>query len=301
MEYGVKAAAAGMGLSSTLSGRNPPAYQADAMKSYGQDIQSGPSLIGAAADYFPYTGYIRSFGEYANAAQSVNPLEQMARYTITGDRGSGIDLHRMIEKAAREQGGIPPGSLSPNGGTMPARPYQFPQGYSFPPTTVRPNNTLGGVTSSPFADTLARVAGGAPATGSRDLGADTYGIYTRFGRDAQPNLALDPKTLSSYYTDNPAVPGHVSPPGMAFGQYVLAHEYGHYFEDQAVRGKIPMNAAPWNTMINQQPDEEAYADNFAQAIQNLRTNTPAQNPAVGSIMGILRQRPPFNAGGGFQQ
>jgi hypothetical protein len=76
--------------------------------------------------------------EYAAAMQGANPLEQAARYTVTGDRGSRVDAQRLIEEMARsEHGGtIDPGSLSPNGGLMQGRPghqgdYVYPHGAGY--------------------------------------------------------------------------------------------------------------------------------------------------------------------------
>lgn len=89
-------------------------------------------------EFFPYRGYVRSLEEYANAAQGINPLEQAARYTVTGDRGSRVDIERMLEDYARRNmpgGHIPQGQLSPNGGLMPGQQPVQPQNYG-PPRQV---------------------------------------------------------------------------------------------------------------------------------------------------------------------
>lgn len=80
-----------------------------------------------AADIFPYSGYVRSAAELSSAMQGINPLEQAARYSVVGDRGSRVDMRRMLEQLAQQQDsaraaqlgdpGFPEGSLSPNGGT----------------------------------------------------------------------------------------------------------------------------------------------------------------------------------------
>lgn len=98
-------------------------------------------FISTASEFLPWTGYIRSAQEYSNALHGPNPLEQMARYTITGDRGSAIDFRRMVDEMTRREGHVPEGALSPNGGHMPGRPasgYSHPEGYAYPQVTPNP-------------------------------------------------------------------------------------------------------------------------------------------------------------------
>jgi hypothetical protein len=145
LEMGSRAVAAAGGLAARSSGRPASPFESEALKEYGQSV-SGGSIVPPIAQFFPYAGYINTVAEYAAAAQGPNPTEQALRYTITGDRGSRIDVQRMIEDMARRQGtAIPQGSLSPNGGLMPpndVRPYDpshrpdnlfhNPSGFQFP-------------------------------------------------------------------------------------------------------------------------------------------------------------------------
>jgi hypothetical protein len=123
-----------MGLANRAQGVSVNQTEQAAMK----DEFGGPhGMLPSPTDFFPYAGYVRSAGEYGSAMQGTNPLEQIARYTVTGDRGSRVDAQRLIEEMARsEHGGtIDPGSLSHNGGLMPGRgDYSFPQraGYNIP-------------------------------------------------------------------------------------------------------------------------------------------------------------------------
>lgn len=81
----------------------------------------------------PYSGYVKSVNELFNAQQGTNAFEQTSRYIVTGDRGSSIDTHRIMEqlsrsqdstRAARPQGqdrqAFPRSGLSPNGGLQPS-------------------------------------------------------------------------------------------------------------------------------------------------------------------------------------
>lgn len=89
--------------------RRPSPFQEEAMKAV-----AGQSLLPNPMTFFPYSGYLKSAAEYSAAAQGTNPLEQAARYTITGDKGSRVDmmrqsqdrvaeLTRLIEERARQQ------------------------------------------------------------------------------------------------------------------------------------------------------------------------------------------------------
>lgn len=127
LEKAQRALASAQGLASRAQGYQPSQMERGAIE----------DLIGSQggfSDFFPYTGYVRSASEYSAAAQGINPLEQAARYTVTGDRGSRIDIERMIEEYyLRREGHIPQGALSPNGGLMPGQgDASFPQGYNFP-------------------------------------------------------------------------------------------------------------------------------------------------------------------------
>lgn len=114
--------------------------QAAAMK----DMANGPDM----RDFFPYIGYVRSGAEYMGAAQGINPIEQSLRYTVTGDRGSGIDIERLINGYTGQQPQPPAGlgSQSPNGGLMPGNggngnPYNMPrQQYQFPQGNPHPGS-----------------------------------------------------------------------------------------------------------------------------------------------------------------
>lgn len=130
LEMGARAVGAASGLVNVSQGRPASEFEMAAMKEEGTT-----PFIATAAEFFPYTGYIRSGQEYANALRGTNPLEQAARYTITGDRGSAVDSRRMIEEMTRREGRMPEGTLSPNGGLMPGRPgsgYGYPSSYDYP-------------------------------------------------------------------------------------------------------------------------------------------------------------------------
>jgi len=62
------------------------------------DIFRSNPVTGVLNAINPFSGYIRSINEYQAAGQGINPLEQSARYTITGDRGSRIDLQRQEQR-----------------------------------------------------------------------------------------------------------------------------------------------------------------------------------------------------------
>ena len=53
------------------------------------DFQTGHPFLQLGADMFPYTGYFRTAAELARAQQGPYPLEQSARFLVTGDRGTG--------------------------------------------------------------------------------------------------------------------------------------------------------------------------------------------------------------------
>lgn len=65
-------------------GYTPSQSQAGAI----QDLTTGNPILGAAADVFPYTGYLRTATELSRASQSAVPVEQAARFLVTGDRGT---------------------------------------------------------------------------------------------------------------------------------------------------------------------------------------------------------------------
>jgi hypothetical protein len=135
LEKGARAAEAAFGLANRAQGLPvSPTQQSAAQEEFGGQY----GFLPTPRDFFPYAGYIRSGAEYAAAMQGANPLEQAARYTVTGDRGSRVDAQRLIEEMARsEHGGmIDPGSLSHNGGLMQGRPghqgdYGFPHGAGY--------------------------------------------------------------------------------------------------------------------------------------------------------------------------
>lgn len=137
LEKGATAISALSGASNAAYGIRPSETEVSAMQQ-----ETRGSLLPNPAEFFPYTGYIRSAAEYGAALQGTNPVEQALRYTITGDRGSSIDIARQIEELGRQQGHIPEGALSPNGGLMPGHTmhdYQMPrQGYEFPHGTTHP-------------------------------------------------------------------------------------------------------------------------------------------------------------------
>lgn len=127
-------ATAATGTINLMQGRQPSDFEGAAIQ---EEAQALRSPMAPFYDFFPYAGYIRSAGEYSSALQGINPVEQIARYSVTGDRGSRIDIQRMIEDMARRQGNVPVGTLSPNGGLMPGRTseiggYRVPQGYRIP-------------------------------------------------------------------------------------------------------------------------------------------------------------------------
>lgn len=137
LQAGATAVAGLSGIMARANDRRPSPLEQGALEQIAGDA---PGM--GMADYFPYTGYVRSAAEYMSAYEGINPLEQAARYTVTGDRGSRIDVERMIEDYARrrEPGGhIPQGSLSPNGGLMPGQGAPaFPQGFRYPTQPPRP-------------------------------------------------------------------------------------------------------------------------------------------------------------------
>ena len=65
-------------------GRTPSLSQAGAL----QQIQSGSPGLQALTNVFPYTGYLRTGTELYRASQGTTPVQQAARYLVTGDRGS---------------------------------------------------------------------------------------------------------------------------------------------------------------------------------------------------------------------
>jgi hypothetical protein len=143
LEMAARGVAALGGAVNQSQGRPASEFERAALKE-----EVGTPLIGTALEFLPWTGYIRSGQEYSNAMHGTNPLEQIARYTITGDRGSRIDVQRQIEEMVRREGHVPEGTLSPNGGLMPGRPgsgYGMPHGgYAYPGTeqVAQPQNTL---------------------------------------------------------------------------------------------------------------------------------------------------------------
>jgi hypothetical protein len=136
LEKGATAISALSGASNAAYGIRPSETEVSAMQQ-----ETRGSLLPNPAEFFPYTGYVRSGAEYGAAMQGTNSAEQALRYTITGDRGSSIDIARQIEELGRQQGHIPEGTLSPNGGLMPGhmQDYRMPrQGYQFPHGTTHP-------------------------------------------------------------------------------------------------------------------------------------------------------------------
>lgn len=132
LEMGARGVAAVGGLAARASGRPVSEFEQAAIK---EEVTGG--VLPSLANFLPYTGYIRTGAEYAGALEGINPAEQIARYTITGDRGSRIDTNRMLEELARKHGQMAPGSLSPNGGSRsdafgPGN-FSYPkQGYHYP-------------------------------------------------------------------------------------------------------------------------------------------------------------------------
>lgn len=122
LERAARTIEAAIGAQSAMDDRGMSPTQTEAVK---ETVAGG--LMPRVSDFFPYTGYIGSAAELSNAMQGTNPLEQSARYLMTGDRGSGIDFQREMEARvkfeiqqgeANKLGPHPEGSLSPNGGTM---------------------------------------------------------------------------------------------------------------------------------------------------------------------------------------
>lgn len=134
LEHAARGLEAVQGLGNLVQGYGSNETQTAAMAEEFGGRGGGPPL---ASEFLPWTGYVRSAAELHAAMQGTNPVEQIARYMITGDHGSRVDMQRMIEEAAARHG-MAPGSLSPNGGLMPHRPgeaggYGTPQaGYGFP-------------------------------------------------------------------------------------------------------------------------------------------------------------------------
>jgi hypothetical protein len=128
LEYGAQVLAAIGGAVALSDDRKPSPFQSEALRTtIGGGIAPNPLTL------FPYRGYVQSAAEYSAALQGTNPLEQALRYTVTGDRGSRVDVQRaamtrdeelrhLIEQRALQPGGLPSGSLSPNGGLMPGNP-----------------------------------------------------------------------------------------------------------------------------------------------------------------------------------
>lgn len=137
VEMASRGVAAVGGLAAQASGRPASPFEREALKEYGQSVSSG-QFLPAMAQFFPYAGYVNTMAEYAAAGAGANPTEQALRYTITGDKGSRVDVQRMLEDMARRQGAaIPLGALSPNGGLMPEQQpsrqnYHNPSGFKFP-------------------------------------------------------------------------------------------------------------------------------------------------------------------------
>jgi hypothetical protein len=76
--------------------RTPSPAQKAAMEA----IVGPNTLYGAAAAVFPYTGYIKTEGAISDALQTENPLERIARYAVTGDRGDRVDWRLALPQRA---------------------------------------------------------------------------------------------------------------------------------------------------------------------------------------------------------
>lgn len=135
LETATRWIAAAAGAIAMSDDRRPADFERDALIEL---VKPGsPYEIGL--DFFPYTGYLKSAAEYSNAAQGTEPFAQAARYTITGDRGSGVgykfrekeEVERFIRGAdsamAAYRGGIPtdtaPRADHPSG--TPSQPEGF--------------------------------------------------------------------------------------------------------------------------------------------------------------------------------
>lgn len=100
-------------------------------------------LLPGLGDINPYAGYFKSAGELMSASEGSHPIEQAARFSITGDRGSSIDMHRELERLAAQQDSVqtsnqnhqafPHGALSPNGGLMNQQVRPGSHRYGAPP------------------------------------------------------------------------------------------------------------------------------------------------------------------------
>lgn len=98
VEMLAKAAGAFGGTMALSDDRKPSPFQQEVLNEIGQS-----SPISMAANFFPYTGYIGSAAELSAAMQGTNPIEQAARYTITGERGSASDFKRIMQQNVVQQ------------------------------------------------------------------------------------------------------------------------------------------------------------------------------------------------------
>lgn len=126
------------GIMAQSDDRQPSPFQRSAMQELAdKGVLPSPSSV------FPYSGYLRTAGEIADALQGTNPLEQVSQFMVTGERGGRGALRREAASDATryeqrhqqniQQGAganpnpfglglpfpvIPKGSRSPNGGMM---------------------------------------------------------------------------------------------------------------------------------------------------------------------------------------
>lgn len=92
LEAGAQFVLALGGAAAMADERNPSELQTTA-------ITSLPQLAPVLGSFNPYAGYIKSADALTQAAQGTNPAVGIARYLITGDRGSGID--QLLQSQAR--------------------------------------------------------------------------------------------------------------------------------------------------------------------------------------------------------
>lgn len=259
LEKGMKLGEAAFGLANRAQNLPvSPTQQAAAQEEFG----GAHGFLPSPMDFFPYAGYVRSAGEYTAAMQGTNPVEQMARYSVTGDRGSRVDSQRMIEEMARSSGGgsIPPGSLSPSGGQMPGSPG-YRSEYSYP--HQQPLHS--------YSDTLDYLVGGAPPVVNRQMGDATYGTY----QGAQPGRGI---TQDSVFVNS----GQQTVPIPR--DFTVAHEMGHrlYYANEPLPSGVTSSApqspalqeivrqlhlrSPYSNLN----EGEGFAQAFAQALQSVR-------------------------------
>lgn len=144
LELGAQATLGYGGAMAAAEDRSMSPLQAEAIK-------QTPGLVETGLEFFPYTGYARSAGAISEAAQGTTPVRDVARFLVTGDRGSGINF--LLDQRARADqfkarydpatGRLLPNpmrALDTRGGTMPdSVPTTSPIPFAPPTADYRAN------------------------------------------------------------------------------------------------------------------------------------------------------------------